>query len=129
MIISLALSIKKSCNSNSLLLANVEALSLPETETTIPKSSEPLDDGIVRCDGDPIYLYRTILVSSEIVYQHMMDSIDREYVVHMSECVAEGPNSGGKLVGNNMNAGLDIDNLGYVKCLPNRCNKSFGFNK
>ena len=102
--------------------ANVEALSFPEG---IPEASEPLDDGIVRCDGDAIYKYRKIEPYDVIYYNHYTWNFDEELILHYSECVAEGANQGGRLVGNENKWDCQIENRGVVECIPQRCGKSF----
>ena len=102
--------------------ANVEALSFSEG---IPEASEPLDDGIVRCDGDAIYKYRKIEPYDIIYYQHYIWNFDEELIQHYSECVAEGANQGGRLVGNENKRDCQIENRGVVECVPQRCGKYF----
>ena len=121
-IISFTICKRSVYENNSLFMANIEALSSPENP---PEPSKPLDDGIVTCDGEAIYLFRKIIPYDVAVYQHLTDGIDLEYIVSLSECFASGPNLGGNLVGNNNSIGMKCKYREPVECIPGRCGESF----
>lgn len=121
-IISFTICKRSGYENNSLFMANIEALSSPENP---PEPSKPLDDGIVTCDGEAIYLFRKIIPYEVVVYQHLIEGIDLEYIVSLSECFASGPNLGGNLVGNNNSIGMKYKYRGPVECIPDRCGESF----